>query len=59
MAAKNDRSAKVRGFKLVSFEIDDEIWKEFRILAINEGCTSSAYLRDLIMKELKDKKKRR
>ncbi len=57
MANKNDRSAKARGLKLVSFEIDDEIWREFKILSIYKGITSSAYIRELIQKELLSKKR--
>ena len=57
MSAKvKDRSAKSRGLKLVSFEIEPELWQAFRIQAILEDKTSSALLRDLIKIELKGKK---
>ena len=59
MAKNDDKSAKSRGFKLVSFEIPDELWKDFRIHAIREGKTGSALMRELILNELKGKKKLR
>lgn len=58
MAAKlKDRSAKARGLKLVSFEIEAEMWQAFRIHAIREDKTSSALVRELIKNELKGKRK--
>ena len=52
-----DRSAKARGFKLVSFEIEADLWQAFKIHAIREDKTSSALIRGLIKGELKGKKK--
>lgn len=52
-----ERSAKARGLKLVSFEIEAELWQAFRIHAIREDKTSSALIRELIKNELKGKKK--
>jgi hypothetical protein len=58
MALKpKDRSAKARGLKLVSFEIDAGIWQDFKIHSIKIDRTSSSLLRELIEAELKPKKK--
>ena len=58
MAAKTkERSAKARGLKLVSFEIEADLWQAFRIHAIREDQTSSALIRELIKNEIKRKKK--
>ena len=58
MATKTvDRSARARGFKLVSFEIEADLWQAFKIHAIREDKTSSALIRELIKGELKGKKK--
>lgn len=58
MAAKvKDRSAKARGLKLVSFEIDAELWKDFKIHAIRAEKTGSELIRELIHTEMKAKKK--
>lgn len=57
MAKKADKSAKSRGLKLVSFEIEGEKWQAFRIHAIREGTTSSALIRRLIEEEIKGKKR--
>lgn len=53
-----DRSAKARGFKLVSFEIDSDLWQAFRIHAIKQAKTSSAIIRELIEAEVKHRRTR-
>ena len=58
MAKRNDKSAKSRGFKLVSFETDLESWKAFRILAIERGSTASELIRSLIKAELSKVRRR-
>ena len=58
MAKTIDKSAKARGFKLVSFETDLDSWKAFRILAIERGLTASELIRNLIKAELKAGKRR-
>lgn len=55
---KKDRSAKSRGFTLISLEIDAKLWKAFKIHAIDIEKTSSALIRELMEAELKRKKGR-
>jgi hypothetical protein len=50
------KSARDRGFKLVSFEIEPDTWDEFRILAIRQKTSSSELLRDLVRGAIKRRK---
>lgn len=54
-----NKSARARGLKLVSFEIEEEQWKAFRVHAIQKDQTSSALIRELIAIELKSTKPKR
>ena len=56
MAKKTDKSAKGRGLKLVTFEIETSKWQAFRIHAIKLGLNASELIRQMIDKELKRKR---
>ena len=56
MAKKTDKSAKGRGLKLVTFEIDVARWKVFRMHALRRDLTASELLRAMVEKELKGRK---
>lgn len=56
VAKKADKSAKSRGLKLVTFEMDAGKWQAFRIHAIKSGKNASELLREMVDRELKAKK---
>lgn len=41
--------------KIVSIYIDQDLWKNFKIIAIEKNLNISEYLESLIKKELKEK----
>lgn len=56
MKKKQDRSAKARGLKLVSFEIEAEKWQVFRIHAIKLKKSCSEIIREMINEEIKGRR---
>ena len=48
MAKRPEASAKSRNLKLVSVEVDPELWQAFREKALKERTTASALVREFL-----------